>query len=92
MPLFLWASLLLFLWIASLFQLLRLLLVLLLLYSCCLWVSLGLWAFFPFGRYDKKKGQAVGLSSLRGLWACYIIVQLLKNSVAVALAFSSSFG
>ena len=25
-------------------------------------------AFFPFGRYDKKKGQAVGLSSLRGLW------------------------
>ena len=37
--------------------------VLLLLRSCCLWVSLGLWvvllAFFPFGRYDKKKGQAV---------------------------------
>ena len=48
--------------------------------------------FFPCGLYAKERAQSVFASSLRGLWAFYILVQLLRNSVAVALAFSSSFG
>ena len=44
-------------------------LLLVLLRSCCLWVSLGLWVvllvfLFPFGRYDKRKGGLFGSSSL----------------------------
>lgn len=68
-----------------------------LLWSCALcalvlFVVVLLVFLFPFGDMIKERAHRVGASSLRGLWACYILVQLLKNSVAVALAFSSSSG
>ena len=48
-----------------------------LLCSCCLWWLCGLLlvAFFPFGRYDKKKGRTLLARPLfvRGLWACYML-------------------
>ena len=54
---------------------------------------LGCWFFFPLDACDKKKK---GHNFLRPLWVFYfvlqILVQLLKNSVAVALARSNSFG
>ena len=48
-----------------------------LLRSCSLLVVVVLLVvFFPFGRYDKKKGNAViGAPSLfRGLWVCYMLI------------------
>ena len=48
--------------------------VLLLLCSCSLLVVL-LVAFFPFGRYDKKKGQAAGACPL--FVGCGLVIRLL---------------
>ena len=52
---------------------------------------------FPFGLRAKREGAKVLLlaSSLRLLWDCLVVqilVTLSKNSVAVALARSNSFG
>ena len=48
---------------------------------------------FPLRMYGQKKGRTV---LVRPLWVFCFVVQILvtlsKNSVAVALAFSSSFG
>ena len=64
-------------------------LLLLSLFAC--WVF-----FFPCGLYAKKGAKVLLLaSSLRLLWACLVVqilVTLSKNSVAVALARSNSFG
>ena len=46
---------------------------------CCWWFS------FPSDDCDKKKGQAVCLSSLRGLWACYIALGITKLLQAVSI-------
>ena len=47
--------------------------------------------FFPFGRTDKKKGRNF-LRPLLCVVSVQILVTLSKNSVAVALARSNSFG
>ena len=54
------------------------------------WVVL-LVAFFPFGRYDKKKGHTVLALPLfvRGLWACY---SLANCSRASCHTFAASSG
>ena len=68
----------------------------------CLFV-LSLWLFgcvvgFSFSLSDytqKERARRVGASSLRVLWVCLVVqilVTLSKNSVAVALARSSSLG
>ena len=58
---------------------------------------LGCCFFFPFGWLrQKERAQSIFASSLVLLWVFYsvgqILVQLLKNSVAVDLACSNSFG
>ena len=65
--------------------------------ACFLSCSLGLCCcfFFPFGLYVQKERAQFLASSLVLLWACLVVqilVTLSKNSVAVALAFSSSSG
>ena len=55
-----------------------------------LWVCCQVF-FFPCGLYAKRKG-AISCVLSRSVVCVYILVQLLKNSVAVALAFSSSLG
>ena len=61
--------------------------------SCC-----GCVVGFSFSLADytqKERARRVGASSLRLLWVCLVVqilVTLSKNSVAVALARSNSFG
>ena len=66
--------------------------------SCLvLFVFVFLWVLcflFPL-RYIRKKGRNFFASSLGVLWVCLVVqilVTLSKNSVAVALARSNSFG
>ena len=75
------------------------------LYSLCpalLWLffvvvflDLCLCFLFPLRTIRKERARRVGASSLRLLWDCLVVqilVTLSKNSVAVALARSNSFG
>ena len=64
---------------------------LLVLLSCLSFPALFCSFFFPYGLYAKRKGAIPCVLSCPVV-SVQILVQLLKNSVAVALAFSSSFG
>lgn len=65
---------------------------LLVLLSCLCFPALSLLFLFPLRTMRKKERAQFLASSLVLLWYVQILVTLSKNSVAVALAFSSSFG